>query len=258
MPHFAANLSLMFKERGFLERFEAAADAGFKAIEFLFPYDYSVEAIGERLSRQKLTQALFNLPPVDWSAGERGLAALPDRFGELQDGVGKALPYVAATGVRRLHLMAGNADPNDPRAIEAYWRSVEWAAREVGKQGVDLVLEPINSRDMPKYFLNAFSFAEKVIRELNISNIKLQFDIYHRQIISGDVIMALRRLMPIIGHIQTASVPGRNEPMTGELNDALLFEELDRLGYSGFVGCEYNPKQGTAEGLGWFSPYAGR
>ena len=258
MPHFAANLSLMFKERGFLERFEAAADAGFKAIEFLFPYDYSVEAIGERLSRQKLTQALFNLPPGDWSAGERGLAALPDRFGELQDGVGKALPYVAATGVRRLHLMAGNADPNDPRAIEAYWRSVEWAAREVGKQGLDLVLEPINSRDMPKYFLNAFSFAEKVIRELNISNIKLQFDIYHRQIINGDVIMALRRLMPIIGHIQTASVPGRNEPMTGELNDTLLFDELDRLGYSGFVGCEYNPKQGTAEGLGWFSPYAGR
>jgi len=258
VPHFAANLSLMFKERGFLERFEAAADAGFKAIEFLFPYDYSVEAIGERLSRQKLTQALFNLPPGDWSAGERGLAALPDRFGELQDGVGKALPYVAATGVRRLHLMAGNADPNDPRAIEAYWRSVEWAAREVGKQGLDLVLEPINSRDMPKYFLNAFSFAEKVIRELNISNIKLQFDIYHRQIINGDVIMALRRLMPIIGHIQTASVPGRNEPMTGELNDTLLFDELDRLGYSGFVGCEYNPKQGTAEGLGWFSPYAGR
>jgi hydroxypyruvate isomerase len=258
MPRFAANLSMMFTEHAFLDRFEAAAKAGFTAVEFLFPYDHPPDAIAELLARHRLTQALFNLPPGNWSAGERGLAALPDRFAELQDGVGLALPYAAATGVRRLHLMAGNADSGDARAIDAYRRAVTWTARELARQGLDLVIEPINSRNMPGYFLNSFPFAEALIRELGLANLKLQFDLYHRQIMHGDVTMALRRLMPIIGHVQTASVPSRHEPLGEELNEAFLFAELDRLGYGGFVGCEYNPKQGTVAGLGWFAPYAAK
>ena len=258
MPRFAANLSMMFTEHAFLDRFEAAAKAGFTAVEFLFPYDYPPDAIAERLRRNRLTQALFNLPPGNWSIGERGLAALPDRFGELQDGVGLALTYAAATGVKRLHLMAGNADSGDARAIDAYRRSVAWAAREVARKGLDLVIEPINGRNMPGYFLNSFAFAEALITELGLPNLKLQFDFYHRQIMHGDVTMALRRLLPIIGHVQTASVPSRHEPLGEELNEAFLFDELDRLGYGGFVGCEYNPKGGTVEGLGWFAPYAAK
>lgn len=258
MPRFAANLTMMFTEEPFLDRFAAAARAGFSAVEFLFPYEHPPEALGERLSRHGLTQALFNLPPGDWAKGERGLAALPERFGELQNGVGQALAYAEASGVRCLHLMAGNADSSDPRAIDAYRRAVAWTAQEVGKRGLDLVIEPINQRNMPGYFLNSFDFAERLIDELGLPNLKLQFDLYHRQIMHGDVTVALRRLMPIVGHVQTASVPARNEPFTGELNDAFLFDELDRLGYQGFVGCEYNPKQGTVAGLEWFASYAAR
>ena len=255
MPRFAANLTMMFNEHAFLDRFAAAADAGFRAVEFLFPYDHPPEAVGERLRRNSLTQALFNLPPGDWAAGERGIAALPGRFAELQAGVETGLRYAEATGVSRLHLMAGLADRNDPGAREAYRRSVAWTAERVGRAGLDLVLEPINARNMPGYFLNDFDAAAALIRDLNLPNLKLQFDLYHCQILHGDVTMRLRQLMPIIGHVQTASVPERHEPGSGEMNDAVLFAELDRLGYDGFVGCEYNPRAGTTEGLGWFAPY---
>jgi 2-dehydrotetronate isomerase len=258
MPRFAANLSMMFNELPFLDRFEAAAKAGFTAVEFLFPYEHSPDEVGERLHHNGLTQALFNLFPGDWNKGERGFAALPDRFADVQASVKQALPYATATGVKRLHLMAGIADRNDPKAVDAFCRSVVWTAEALAKERIDLMLEPINPRDVPGYFLNDFDFATGVIGDLNMPNLKLQFDIYHRQIVHGDVTMALRKMMPMIGHIQIASVPSRNEPAGEELNYPFLFDELDRLGYGGFVGCEYRPKANTVDGLGWFARYAAK
>jgi hydroxypyruvate isomerase len=257
MPRFAANLSLMFNEVPFLDRFEAAAKAGFTAVEYLFPYDHPAEAVGERLHRNGLTQALFNLPPGNWDAGEKGFAALPDRFADLQQSLCTALPYAQATGVERLHLMAGIANRGDRKAVEAFYKSVAWAAEYLKPHGLDVVIEPINPRNVPGYFLNDFAFARDLIVELKIPNLKLQFDIYHCQIIHGDVTMHLREMMPIVGHVQIASIPSRNEPDGEELNYPFLFGELDRLGYSGFVGCEYNPRGKTTDGLGWFKPYAG-
>ncbi|SFI74395.1 2-oxo-tetronate isomerase [Bradyrhizobium sp. Gha] len=257
MPRFAANLSMMFTEVPFLERFDAAAQAGFTAVEFLFPYGHPVEAVGERLERNGLTQALFNLPPGDWDAGEKGFAALPARFNDLKASLETALPYAKATGVKRLHLMAGIANRSERVAIEAFYKSVAWTAEFFAPHGIDIVLEPINARNVPGYFLNDFGFARDLIQELRLPNLKLQFDIYHCGIIHGDVTMRLREMMPIIGHIQVASIPSRNEPDGEELNYPFLFAELDRLGYAGFVGCEYNPRGKTNDGLAWFKPYAG-
>lgn len=258
MPRFAANLSMMFNEVPFLDRFDAAAKAGFKAVEFLFPYEHSPDEVGERLHRNGLTQALFNLFPGDWTKGERGFSALPDRFADVQASVKQALPYAKATDVKRLHLMAGIANRNDPKAVDAFCRSVVWTAEALAEENIDLMLEPINPRDVPGYFLNDFDFAAGVINDLKMPNLKLQFDIYHRQIVHGDVTVALRKMMPMIGHIQIASVPSRNEPAGEELNYPFLFDELDRLGYDGFVGCEYRPKGNTIDGLGWFAPYAAK
>ncbi len=256
MPVFAANLTMMFNEWAFLDRFDAAADAGFAAVEYLFPYEATPEAIAERLARNNLQQALFNLPPGDWAAGERGIAALPGRFDALKADVERALDYAAATGVRRLHLMAGIADRHDEDAASCYRRSVTYAAGRLAEKGIDLLLEPINGRNMPGYFLNDFGAAERLIAECGLPNLKLQFDIYHHQIIHGDVTMALRLLLSITGHIQIASVPSRNEPDGEELNYAYLFGEIDRLGYDGFIGCEYIPRGHTLDGLGWFKPFA--
>lgn len=255
MPRFAANLSMMFNEWDFLDRFDAAADAGFDAVEFLFPYEHSPDAIGERLHRNGLTQALFNMPPGNWEAGERGFAALPDRFSDFQKSIQTALPYAAATGVKRLHMMAGIADRHDRQAVSSFRRAVSWSADALSKHGIDVVIEPINPRDVPGYFLNDFDFACGLIDSMNLPNLKLQFDIYHRQIVHGDVTMALRSMMPMIGHIQIASVPSRHEPAGEELNYPFLFDELDRLGYRGFVGCEYRPQGKTLDGLKWFAPY---
>ena len=256
MPHFAANLTMMFNEHPFLDRFDAAADAGFDAVEFLFPYEAAPEVVAERVERNRLTVALFNMPPGNWSAGERGVAALPGRSDELKAGLSRALEYAAATGAGRLHLMAGIASASDPAARDAYRDAVGFCAGRMQEHGLDLVLEPINGRDMPGYFLNSFDAAEQLITELALPNLKLQFDLYHRQIMHGDVTMALRRLLPIIGHVQVASVPSRAEPDGEEVNWPFLFEELDRLAYPGFVGCEYRPRGATRDGLGWFSPFA--
>ncbi|MCF4165815.1 hydroxypyruvate isomerase family protein [Zavarzinia compransoris] len=252
MPRFAANLSLMFGEWDFLDRFDAAADAGFEAVECLFPYDHAPDAIAGRLARNGLTLALFNLPPGDWAAGERGLAALPGRFDDVRRGIETALPYAEATGVHRIHMMAGIAERGSPAAVDAYRRAVGHAAEKLHERNIDLMLEPINRRSMPGYFLDDFGFAEDLIHGLGLPNVRLQFDVFHRQILHGDVTMALRRLMPIIGHVQIAGVPSRHEPDGEELNFPFLFDELDRLDYRGWVGCEYVPRDGTMAGLDWF------
>jgi hydroxypyruvate isomerase len=255
MPKFAANLTMMFTEWAFLDRFDAAAEAGFAAVEFLFPYEHPPEAVAEGLERNKLTQALFNMPPGDWAKGERGFAALPDRYEDVKASVATALIYAEATGVKRLHMMAGIGDANDPAAWESYRRAVRYGAEALAARGLDLLLEPINPRGVPGYFLNDFNRTEIFIRELALPNVKLQFDIFHRQILHGDVTVALRQMLPITGHIQIASIPSRNEPDGEELNYAYLFAQLDRLGYEGYVGCEYNPRAATLDGLEWFQPW---
>jgi hydroxypyruvate isomerase len=258
MPDFAANLSFMFTEWAFLDRFQAAADAGFTAVEYLFPYDHAPDEIGRRLESAGVTQALFNLPPGDWAQGERGLAALPGRFQEVEAAVERALPYIEATKVGRVHLMAGIADWDDPLAMAAYRRSLEHVGGRLAEAGVDLLIEAINPIDMPGYFLNSVDKAAGLIPLMQLPNLKLQFDLYHCQIIHGDVTRRLRRLLPIIGHVQVASVPGRHEPDGEELNYPFLFEELDLLGYAGFVGCEYRPRGQTVDGLGWYSDRGGQ
>lgn len=251
MPRFAANLSMMFNEWDFLDRFAAAADAGFTAVEFLFPYAHAPDVIAKQLERAGITQALFNLPPGDWDAGERGLACRPERREEFRASVATALDYARATGVRRLHLMSGHGERSNPEMLGAFTEALRHACDQALPLGIDILVEPINGRDMPGYFMNDFGFAAGLIAELGLPNLKLQYDIYHRQILHGDVMKSLEALLPVIGHVQTAAVPKRNEPMTGELDDLRIFRHLDALGYDGFVGCEYRPAAGTLEGLGW-------
>ena len=258
MPRFAANLTLMFTERPFLDRFAAAAEAGFEAAEFLFPYDFAPEAVAGALRASGLTLALFNLPPGDWTAGDRGLAALPERTDEFRAALARAKPYVEALGAKRLHMMAGLARADDPAALQAYEDALARAADAFGPMGVDILIEPINGRDMPGYFLNDFDRAAEIVTRCGRRNVRLQYDVYHRQILHGDVLTSLERLMPLIGHVQIAAVPARAEPGSGELNDALVFAALDRLGYDGFVGCEYRPAGRTEDGLGWFAPWRAR
>lgn len=253
MPRFAANLSMMFTELPFLERFAAARGNGFSAVEFLFPYEHDPAAIRGLLDHHGLAQALFNLPPGNWAAGERGLAALPERREEFRASVDLALRYAQIIGCPTLHLMAGIAPSTSSTAQASYRESVAYAAQRAGEQGVAITIEPINSRDMPGYFLSDFNRAADLITDLNLPNLKLQFDIYHRQIIHGDVLTGLTSLMPMIGHVQVASVPKRQEPGTGELDDGRIFRALDDLGYSGFVGCEYRPAGNTQAGLGWLA-----
>lgn len=258
MPRFAANLTLMFTEYPFLDRFAAAADAGFPAVECLFPYDHPADSVAARLAAHGLDLVLFNMPPGDWAAGERGLAALPGRFDDVARGVETALAYARATGTRRLHLMAGLAGRRDPAASQAYRRALRHAAGRLAAEGLDLLIEPISPRAMPGYHLDDVDAAAALVMELQaegLANLRLQFDLFHAQILHGDVTTRLARLLSLVGHVQTASVPDRAEPGTGELNDAFVFRELDRLGYAGFVGCEYNPRAGTRAGLGWFAPY---
>lgn len=256
MPRFAANLSFMFTERPFLERFAAAAQAGFTAVEYLFPYDHPAEVVGERLCQHGLTQALFNLWPGDWAKGDRGLAALPERHVEMREKFDSALPYVKSTGTRLVHLMAGNA-AQSAAARAAFRDAVIWTAAQLAPLGVTLLIEPLNTRDNPGYYLSDFDIAAALIHDLALPNLKLQFDIYHCQILHGDVTRRLEAWLPIIGHIQIASVPSRHEPDGEELNYPYLFELVDRIGYDGVIGCEYRPGGETLAGLGWFTPYRG-
>lgn len=253
MPRFAANLTMMFTERPFLERFEAAAAAGFRAVEFLFPYDWPAAEVRAALDAAGLELALFNAPPGDWEAGERGLAALPGREAEFREAFARALDYAAVLRPARLHVMAGLA--TGPEARETYLANLAWAAGAAGAQR--LAIEPINSRDMPGYHLATSEDAVAVLDAVGAGNLGLQLDLYHAQIMEGDLTRRIERLLPRIAHVQIASVPERHEPDEGEVNYPHLFALLDRLGYAGFVGCEYRPKGRTEDGLGWLARVAG-
>lgn len=252
MPKFAANLNWMFSEWPYLDRFAAAADAGFTAVETTNPFDHPPDAIARQLARHGLTHVLFNLLPLDPAAGRSGLAAMPDQFDAFRASVERGLDYAKETGVQCVHMMTGIADPRDPAAQQSFERAAHWAAERFAPLGVTVTLEPINPRDVPGYYLSDYAQAEDAIASFGLPNLKLQFDVYHRQITHGDVTMALRRLLPIIGHIQVANVPSRDEPdLRGEINFPWIFAELDRLGYAGFVAGEYRPRGHTLDGLGW-------
>jgi len=253
MPRFAANLSMLYPQHEFLDRFAAAAADGFAAVEYLFPYDYSAQELKQRLSNNGLVQALFNAPPGDWAAGERGIASLPGREGEFRSGIARALEYAAVLGNDRIHVMAGllPSEHLRERHHAVYVQNLAYAAEQAAKAGITILIEPINTRDMPGFFLNRQDQAQAICKEVGAANLKVQFDFYHCQIVEGDVISKLRRDFPGVGHIQIAGVPDRHEPDLGELNYAWLFEEIDRLGYTGWIGCEYRPKGDTSEGLEW-------
>lgn len=255
MPRFAANLSFMFNEVPFMARFAAAAKAGFKGVEFLFPYEFPAQSIAQELRVHGLENVLFNMPPGRWEAGERGIASLPGREAEFLDGVARALEYARALGTLRLHVMAGllpaGADRDRHRAV--YAANLARAAAQAAQHGITVLIEPINTRDIPGYFLNTQAEAHALREEVGAPNLRVQMDLYHAQIVEGDLSVKLRRYLPHVGHIQIASVPDRHEPVDGEVNYPHLFALLDELGYDGWVGCEYRPRKGTVEGLGWFT-----
>lgn len=257
MPRFAANLSLMYNEHAFLDRFAAAASDGFAAVEYLFPYEFAAAELKARLNGSGLTQALFNAPPGDWAAGERGIASLPGREAECARGIDRALEYAAVLGNDKIHVMAGIVASGGDRTRhrEVYLRNLAHAAERASAAGVTILIEPINTRDMPGYFLNRQDEAQAICREVGAPNLKVQFDCYHCQITEGDLATKLQRDMAGIGHIQIAGVPQRHEPDIGELNYPYLFALIDTLGYDGWIGCEYRPRAGTSDGLGWFAPY---
>ncbi|MBG1245718.1 2-oxo-tetronate isomerase [Burkholderia pseudomallei] len=257
MPRFAANLTMMYNEHAFLERFAAAARDGFKAVEYLFPYEFPAAELKARLDAHGLVQALFNAPPGDWAAGERGIASLPGREDEFRRAIDTALDYARVIGNDTLHVMAGLIAPTQDRARhrDVYLRNLAHAAEAARAQNVTIVIEPINPRDMPGFFLNRQDDAQAICREVGAPNLLVQFDCYHCQIVEGDLAMKLKRDIAGIGHIQIAGAPQRHEPDVGEIHYPYLFELIDALGYDGWIGCEYRPKAGTSEGLGWLAPY---
>ena len=272
MPRFAANLSLLYPELPFLDRFEAAARDGFDAVEYLFPYAYGMNELAARLKGNGLQQVLFNAPPggtdaagIDaaWAAGDRGTACVPQRVAEFRAGVRQALQYAAALDCPRIHCMAGlwNGTPREA-ARSVYESNLRWAAAEAAQDGRDILIEPINPRDMPGYFLQRQDEAHAIVQAVGAPNVKVQMDLYHCQIVEGDVAMKIRQYLPTgrVGHLQIAGVPERHEPDVGELNCAYLFDVIDEVaaqcGWQGWVGCEYRPRMGaepggTSRGLGW-------
>ena len=256
MPRFAANLTFLFNEVPFLERFTEAAHAGFRAVEFAFPYDYQAKELAARIDAQRLEVVLFNTPPGNWDAGDRGLASLPGREHEFAASVSTALRFAQALKCSRLHVMAGvlphDADAAErTRRLRLFVRNLKAACEEAAAQNVTLLIEPINPRDVPNYLLNTQAEAHAIREEVGATNLRVQMDLYHAQIVEGDLTAKIRHWMPHIGHVQIAGVPDRNEPDQGELNYAWLFKLLDELKYEGWIGCEYRPAQSTAAGLGW-------
>jgi hydroxypyruvate isomerase len=253
MPRFAANLSFLWPELGFLDRFTAAAKAGFKGVEYLFPYDYPKEQIAEALARNKLAQVLHNLPAGDWAGGERGIACHPDRVGEFQDGVGKAIEYATALGCRQLNCLAGLAPQGvaPDKVRETFVGNLKFAAGKLKEAGIRLLT------DIPGFYLNYTKQALDLMRETGSDNLYVQYDIYHMQIMEGDLARTIEANLAMIPHMQLADNPGRNEPGTGEINYPFLFGFLDRIGYAGWIGCEYKPATTTDAGLGWAKPWLG-
>jgi len=264
MPRFAANLSMLYPELDFLDRFEAAAKDGFAAVEYLFPYAYEQRELVSRLSANGLKQVLFNGPPGDWERGDRGIACLPGREAEFREGILKAIDYAVALDCPRIHVMAGLVPEGVEREIvqPTYLENLRWAAVEAAKAGRDLLIEPINTRDIPRFFLNRQDHAHEIVAAVGALNVQVQMDLYHCQIVEGDVAMKIRKYLPTgrVGHFQIAGVPDRNEPDVGELNHPYLFDIIDEVsaqcGWQGWVGCEYRPRRGavangTSAGLGW-------
>ena len=257
MPKFAANLTMLFNEVPFLERFEQAAKAGFKAVEFLFPYPYQAEQIAELLDRHQLQLVLHNLPAGDWDGGERGIAVLPERVAEFREGVHRAVEYAKVLGVKQLNCLAGKTPvgANPAQLADTFVENLRYAASVLKENGLRLLIEPINTRDIPGFWLNRTRQALDVIKNVGGDNLFVQYDIYHMQIMEGDLARTIAEHLPQIAHIQLADNPGRNEPGTGEINYDFLFRHLDAIGYQGWIGCEYKPKTTTVEGLGWVTPY---
>lgn len=254
MPRFAANLSLLFTELPFLDRFGAAADAGFRGVEFMFPYEFEADDIRARLDANGLELVLFNLPPGDWNAGDRGMAIFPGAADAFRDGAQRAIRYALKLGCVRLHCLAGVAPPTaDHRALrKTYIENLRYAAGLCAEHGIKLLIEPINTRDIPGYFLDTSAKAADVIESVDAANLFMQYDVYHMQIMEGDLAPTIAKHLAKIAHVQIADTPGRHEPGTGEINFPFLFDHLDRIGYAGWVGCEYRPRTTTRESLAWF------
>ncbi len=256
MPKFAANLTMMFNEVDFVDRFEAAAKAGFRGVEYLLPYAYEKDLLVDRLRKHGLAQVLHNLPCGDWGGGERGIACLPNRMGEFQDGVGQAIAYATALGCKQVNCLAGISKGILPEvAHRTLVDNLKFAAPKLAAAGIRLLVEPINTRDIPGFFLNRTAQALAILEEVNSTNLFLQYDIYHMQIMEGDLARTIEANLGRIAHLQLADNPGRHEPGTGEIRYPFLFEVIDRLGYEGWIGCEYKPATTTVEGLGWIAPY---
>ncbi|QQM29814.1 hydroxypyruvate isomerase [Martelella lutilitoris] len=257
MPKFAANLSFLYADLPFLDRIAAAAKDGFPAVEYVGPYDFPEEDIAAALKAAHVKQALFNLPAGDWAGGERGIGCLPDRVEEFKAGVDKAISYAKALGCSKINCLAGIA-PNGvaPETLEqTLVENLKYAAPRLDEAGIKLLLEPINLRDIPGFFVSTTDHAERILDAVGSDNLFIQYDIYHTQIMQGDLAETYRRLKAKIAHVQLADNPGRHEPGTGEINYPYLFNMLDAEGYDGFIGCEYKPSAGTSEGLGWMKPW---
>ena len=253
MPRFAANLTMLFTEVPFLDRFERAAKAGFEAVEFLFPYGHAAAEIRRRLDSHGLQLVLHNLPAGDWDAGERGIACHPDRTGEFRDGVERAISYARELGCGQLNCLAGKAPPGVSETVlrQTFVSNLSHAAAALKKAGLRLLVEPINSFDIPGFYLTGTAQAISVLDEVGADNAFVQYDIYHAQRMEGELAATMQKHLARIGHIQLADNPGRNEPGSGEINYPFLFRHLDRIGYAGWIGCEYKPAGATEDGLGW-------
>jgi hydroxypyruvate isomerase len=254
MPRFAANLAYLFTERPLIERFGAAAAAGFKAVELQFPYDVPPAAVKAELARHGLTQ--LGLNTRQGREGEFGLAAVPGREREWEEIFRQALDYAVAIGGRAVHCLAGKVPPEQrPAAETVFIKNLARAAEAAAGHGIALLIEPINPGDRPGYFLNRVEHAADIIAKVGAPNLRIQFDFYHVQIVGGDLIRRFEKHLPLVGHVQIAAVPSRAEPDEGEVNFPAIFEALDRLGYAGFVACEYRPRGRTEDGLGWGRPW---
>jgi hydroxypyruvate isomerase len=258
VPRFAANLTMLFNEVDFLARFEAAARAGFSGVEYLFPYAFSADELAKQLKVHQLTQVLHNLPAGNWDKGERGIAILPDRVDEFREGVKTAIGYAKALNCPQVNCLAGLVpDGVDAKVLnDTFVDNLKFAASALKAEGIKLLIEPINTRDIPKFYLTNTAQAVALINAVGSDNLFVQYDIYHMQIMEGDLAPTIESNLRHIAHIQLADTPGRHEPGTGEINYPFLFRHLDKIGYGGWIGCEYKPEKTTSEGLGWFAPYA--